>query len=68
MEKKINHAMVGVFVIALGATWLAISLWLALGDFATPYATYRVNMDGQVLEQARSTQKYHNKIPDDQEN
>jgi len=48
MEKKINHAMVGVFVIALGATWLAISLWLALGDFSTPYITYRVNMDESV--------------------
>ena len=40
MEKKINYAMVGMFVIVLAATWLAISLWLALGDIYTQYNTY----------------------------
>jgi phospholipid/cholesterol/gamma-HCH transport system substrate-binding protein len=48
MEKKINYAMVGLFVIVLGAAWLAISLWLALGDFATLYTTYRVYIDESV--------------------
>jgi phospholipid/cholesterol/gamma-HCH transport system substrate-binding protein len=48
MEKKINYAMVGLFVIMLGATWLAISLWLALGDFSTQYTTYRVYMNESV--------------------
>ncbi len=48
MEKKINYAMVGLFVIVLGATWLAISLWLALGDFSTQYTRYHVYMDESV--------------------
>lgn len=48
MEKKINYAMVGLFVIMLGAIWLAISLWLALGDFSTQYTTYRVYMNESV--------------------
>ena len=48
MEKKINYAMVGLFVIMLGATWLAISLWLALGDFSTQYTSYHVYMDESV--------------------
>jgi len=48
MEKKINYAMVGLFVIMLGATWLAISLWLALGDFSTQYTTYRAYMNESV--------------------
>jgi phospholipid/cholesterol/gamma-HCH transport system substrate-binding protein len=48
MEKKINYAMVGLFVIVLGATWLAISLWLALGDFSTQYTSYHVYMDESV--------------------
>jgi phospholipid/cholesterol/gamma-HCH transport system substrate-binding protein len=48
MEKKINYAMVGLFIIILGAAWLAISLWLALGDFATQYTTYRVYIDESV--------------------
>jgi len=48
VEKKINYAMVGLFVIMLGATWLAISLWLALGDFSTQYTSYHVYMDESV--------------------
>ena len=48
MEKKINYALVGLFVIVLAATWLAISLWLALGDFSTQYTTYHVYMDESV--------------------
>lgn len=48
MDKKINYAMVGLFVIVLGGTWVAISLWMALGDFSTQYTTYRVYMDESV--------------------
>jgi len=48
MEKKINYAMVGLFVIVLATIWLAISLWLALGDFSTQYTRYHVYMDESV--------------------
>jgi len=48
MERQVNYAMVGLFVILLGSTWLAISLWLALGDFATNYTRYHVFMDESV--------------------
>lgn len=48
MDRKINYAMVGLFVILLGATWVAISLWLTLGDFSSQYTTYRVYMDESV--------------------
>jgi phospholipid/cholesterol/gamma-HCH transport system substrate-binding protein len=48
VDKKINYAMVGLFVILLGSTWVAISLWLALGDFSSQYTTYRVYMDESV--------------------
>jgi phospholipid/cholesterol/gamma-HCH transport system substrate-binding protein len=40
--------MVGLFVILLGAAWLAISLWLALGDFSVQYQTYRMYLDESV--------------------
>jgi len=40
--------MVGLFVILLGAAWLAISLWLALGDLSVQYQTYRVYLDESV--------------------
>ena len=48
MDRKINYAMVGLFVILLGASWVAISLWLSLGDFSSQYTTYRVYMDESV--------------------
>jgi phospholipid/cholesterol/gamma-HCH transport system substrate-binding protein len=48
MQRKINYAMVGLFVILLGAAWLAISLWLALGDFSVQYQTYRMYLDESV--------------------
>lgn len=48
MDKKINYAMVGLFVILLGGAWLAISLWMTLGDFSSQYTTYRVYMDESV--------------------
>lgn len=48
MDKKINYAAVGLFVILLGGAWLAISLWMALGDFSTQYTAYRVYMNESV--------------------
>lgn len=48
MQRQINYALVGLFVILLGAAWLAISLWLALGDFSVQYKTYRVYLDESV--------------------
>ena len=48
MERQVNYAVVGLFVILLGAAWLAISLWLALGDFGTNYTRYHVFMNESV--------------------
>lgn len=48
MGSKINYALVGLFIIVLGAAWLGISLWLALGDFRTDYTTFRVYMNESV--------------------
>jgi phospholipid/cholesterol/gamma-HCH transport system substrate-binding protein len=48
MGNKVNYALVGLFVIVLGAAWLGISLWLALGDFRTDYTTYHVYMNESV--------------------
>ena len=48
MERKINYAIVGLFVLVLGGAWLGISLWLTLGDFRTEYTTYRVYMKESV--------------------
>jgi phospholipid/cholesterol/gamma-HCH transport system substrate-binding protein len=48
MTNRLNYALVGLFVLALGAAWLAISLWLTLGDFSTQYTTYRVYLDESV--------------------
>jgi len=48
MQRQINYALVGLFVILLGAAWLAISLWLALGDLSVQYRTYRVYLDESV--------------------
>ena len=48
MERQVNYAMVGLFVILLGAAWLSISLWLAMGDFSTRYTRYLVFMNESV--------------------
>jgi len=48
MGKRLNNALVGVFVIVLGLVWMAITLWLALGDYTTQYTTYRVYLDESV--------------------
>ncbi len=48
MGKRLNNALVGVFVIVFGAAWVAVTLWLALGDLAIQYTTYRVYMNESV--------------------
>lgn len=48
MGKRLNNAFVGIFVIVLGLVWVAITLWLALGDYSTQYTTYRVYLDESV--------------------
>ena len=48
MANRFNYAMVGLFVLVFGAAWLAISLWLTLGDYRTQYTTYRVYIDESV--------------------
>lgn len=48
LSRRVSHALVGLFVIAFGLVWLAITLWLALGDYTTQYKTYRVYLDESV--------------------
>jgi phospholipid/cholesterol/gamma-HCH transport system substrate-binding protein len=48
MGRRVNNALVGMFVIVFGAAWVAVTLWLALGDLAVQYTTYRVYMDESV--------------------
>ena len=48
MTNRLNYALVGLFVLVLGAAWLVISLWLTLGDYRTQYTTYQVNIDESV--------------------
>lgn len=48
LNRRVNHALVGLFVIVFGAAWVAITLWLALGDYSTHYRTYRVYLDESV--------------------
>ena len=48
MTNRFNYALVGVFVLVLGAAWLVISLWLTLGDYTKKYTTYRVYIDESV--------------------
>ena len=48
MTNRFNYAMVGLFVLVIGGAWLAISVWLTLGDYSTQYTTYRVYIDESV--------------------
>ena len=48
MTNRVIYAMVGLFVLLLGAAWLAISVWLTLGDYSKQYVTYRVYIDESV--------------------
>lgn len=49
MEEKINFALVGVFVLALGAALIAGVLWLSSGGaYRRAYDTYQTYMDESV--------------------
>ena len=48
MGRRVSNALVGLFVIVFGAAWVAITLWLALGDLSIQYTTYHVYMDESV--------------------
>jgi phospholipid/cholesterol/gamma-HCH transport system substrate-binding protein len=48
MTNRFNYALVGLFVLVLGAAWLVISLWLTMGDYRTQYTIYRVYIDESV--------------------
>ncbi len=48
MTNRSIYAMVGLFVLLLGGAWLAISVWLTLGDYTKQYITYRVYIDESV--------------------
>ena len=48
MTNRTIYAMVGLFVLLLGGAWLAISVWLTLGDYSKQYITYRVYIDESV--------------------
>ncbi|MDH3980625.1 MAG: MCE family protein [Gammaproteobacteria bacterium] len=48
MGNRIRNALVGMFVIIFGAAWVAVTLWLALGDLSIQYTTYRVYLDESV--------------------
>ncbi|MGP1680010.1 MAG: MlaD family protein [Burkholderiales bacterium] len=49
MEEKVNFAVVGVFVLALGAALIAGVLWLSSGGaYRSAYDTYQTYMDESV--------------------
>ncbi len=48
MEPKAHYVIVGIFVLLLGATTVGISLWLAFGDVALEYRTFRIYMTESV--------------------
>ncbi len=49
MEEKVNFAIVGVFVLGLGAALIAGVLWLSSGGaYRKAYDTYQTYMDESV--------------------
>lgn len=48
MEPRIHYVIVGIFVLLLGTATVGVSLWLAFGDVAYEYRTYRVYMNESV--------------------
>jgi phospholipid/cholesterol/gamma-HCH transport system substrate-binding protein len=49
MESKVNYAAVGVFVLVLGAAFIAVVLWLAVGlDSQKHYRLYRAIVNESV--------------------
>lgn len=48
MQSKVNYALVGLFVILLGSTLLAVAFWLTLGGETRVYDRYRVYFQESV--------------------
>lgn len=48
MQSKVNYALVGLFVIALGAALLGVTFWLTLGGESKIYDAYRVYFQESV--------------------
>lgn len=48
MEPRIHYVIVGLFVLFLGVATVGLSLWLAFGDVAYEYRTYRIYMTESV--------------------
>lgn len=48
MQSKVNYALVGLFVIALGAALLSVVFWLTLGGENKAYDRYRVYFQESV--------------------
>jgi phospholipid/cholesterol/gamma-HCH transport system substrate-binding protein len=42
MESKPHYVIVGIFALLLGTATVGLSLWLAFGDLALEYRTYRI--------------------------
>lgn len=48
MESKPHYVIVGVFALLLGTAAVGLSLWLAFGDLALEYRTYRIYTNESV--------------------
>lgn len=48
MEPRIHYVIVGLFVLLLGTATVGLSLWLAFGERAYEYRTYRIYMTESV--------------------
>lgn len=48
MEPRIHYVVVGLFVLLLGTATVGLSLWLAFGERAYEYRTYRIYMTESV--------------------
>lgn len=48
MEPRVHYVIVGLFVLVLGVATVGVSLWLAFGDVAYEYKTYRIYMTESV--------------------
>ncbi|MDV3238945.1 MAG: MCE family protein [Gammaproteobacteria bacterium] len=48
MESKPHYVIVGIFALLLGTATVGLSLWLAFGDLALEYRTYRIYTNESV--------------------
>lgn len=48
MESQKHYAMIGLFIIVTGASFIGVTLWLAFGDFTKGYRTYVAYMEESV--------------------